>query len=83
VLFQRKYSLTLLWLFAAIVIVTSILDSAGAATHRLVVQNVEISPRVAKTGENVRVQANIRNNGNKTENCCVKTFVGDSVVEEI
>lgn len=82
-LIQRKCSITLLSLLAAIVITTSILDSAGAATHRFVVQNVKISPRFAKIGENVRVKANIRNNGNTTKNCNIKTFVGDSVIEEI
>jgi hypothetical protein len=83
VLKQMTRSLTLLSLLVAIVIVTSILDSARGASDGLVIQNVEISPRVAKIGENVTVNAKIRNTGKNTTNCNITTYVGKSVVEEL
>jgi hypothetical protein len=83
VLVKKKFALTLSCLLFAMIIATSVLDSAGAATNRLVVQNVNISPRFAKIGENVQVKASIRNNEHETKNCHVKTFLGDSVIEEI
>jgi hypothetical protein len=79
----KKRSLTVLSLVAAIVIVASILENAKGARDRFVVQNGEISPKVAKNGENVRVKANLRNLENKTKNCCVTAFVGESVVGEL
>ena len=51
-------------------------------TDKLLVQNVEISPRVATIGESVRIKANMRNTGRSTIKCDAKAFVGESVVEE-
>jgi len=62
---------------------SSSLVSAGAPTHKLVVQNMDISPKVAKIGENVRVKANIRNNGNTATTCNVKALIAESTVEEL
>jgi len=73
----------MLSLFIAIVIATSVLANVKAAKDGLVVQNVEISPKIARNGEGVRVKANLRNLENKTKNCCVTAFVGESVVEEL
>ena len=80
---QRKCSSTLLSLLVAILIVISILDSAGAATHNFVVHSVEISPKVARNGENVRVKADLRNLENKTKKCYITASVGESVIEEL
>ncbi|MCW4054767.1 MAG: hypothetical protein NWE84_07625 [Candidatus Bathyarchaeota archaeon] len=81
-LIQTKLSRTVLSLFVAAVIVTSILATAKGTKDGFVVQNVQISPKVATNGENVRVKANLRNMENKTKNCCITAFVGESVVEE-
>ncbi|UCF44729.1 MAG: hypothetical protein JSW44_02835 [Candidatus Bathyarchaeota archaeon] len=82
-LIQTKLSKTLLSLLIIVVIATSIFDNARGARDGFVVQNVEISPKVARNGENVRVKANLRNLENKTKKCCITAFVGESVVEEL
>jgi len=81
-LIQTKLSRTVLSLFVAIVIVTSILATVKGAKDGFIVQNVEISPKVAANGEDVRVKANLRNMENKTKNCCITAFIGESIVEE-
>jgi hypothetical protein len=80
---KTKLSRILLSLLIAAVIATSILNDADGARDGFAVQNVEISPKVARNGENVRVKANLRNLENKTKSCCVTAFVENSVVEEI
>ena len=79
---KRKPLMTLLPLLVFFVIAASILDSAMGAPNKLLVQNVDISPRVAKIGESVRIKANMRNVGRSTIKCDAKAFVGESVVEE-
>ena len=81
-LIRTKLSRTVLSLFVAIVIVTSILATVKGAKEGFIVQNVEISPKVAATGEDVRVKANLRNMENKTKSCCITAFIGESIVEE-
>lgn len=81
-LIQTKLSRTVLSLFVAIVIVTSILATVKGAKDGFIVQNVEISPKVAANGEDVRVKANLRNMENKTKSCCITAFIGESIVEE-
>jgi hypothetical protein len=82
VLIQRKCSLTLFAVLIVFVIATSSLVSAGTSPHKLTLQNIKISPKVARIGENVRVEADIRNIGKNTTVCDVTAFVGESVVEE-
>jgi len=82
VLIQRKRSLTLLTVLIAFIIATPSLVSAGAPSHKLTLQNIKISPKIAKIGENVRVEADIRNIGKNTTVCDVTAFVGESVIEE-
>jgi hypothetical protein len=82
VLIRRKCSLSLFAVLVVLVIATSSLVSAGTPTHQLTVQNMKISPEVARIGENVRVEANIRNIGKNTTICDVTAFIGESVVKE-
>lgn len=82
---KGKPSLTLLSLLVVVVVGASILDCALCASdksEKLLVQNVEISPKVASAGESVRVKANLKNIGKNTKNCNAKAVVGESVVEE-
>ena len=82
---KGKPSLTLLALLVIIVIGVSLFECATCApdnSEKLLVQNVEISPKVASPGESVRVKANLKNIGKSTKNCNVKAFVGESVIEE-
>ncbi len=79
---KGKLSITLLSLLVFLIIAYSILDSAMGYNDKLVVQNVDISPRIAKIGESVRVKANMRNAGKSTKNCDIKALVCESVVEE-
>ena len=82
VLIQRKCSLTLFAVLIAFVIATPSLVSAGAPSQQLTLQNIKISPKIAEIGENVRVEAYIRNVGRNTTVCDITAFVGESVVEE-
>jgi len=82
---RGKPSLTLLSLLVTIVIGASLFEYALSApdeSGKLLVQNVEISPKVAKAGESVRVKANLKNIGKSTKNCNAKALVGESVIEE-
>ena len=82
---KSKRSLTLLSLLIFIVIYTSIFECALCApnkSEKILVQNVEISPKIATTGESVRVKANLKNIGKSTKQCNAKAFVGESVIEE-
>ena len=82
---KGKPSLTLLSLLVVIVIGVSLFECATCApnkSEKLLVQNVEISPKVASPGESVRVKANLKNIGKSTKNCYAKAFVGEFVIEE-
>ena len=79
---NSKLSRKLLSVLIAIVIIASFLNCAMAAPKKLVVQNVEIYPKVVKLGENVRVKAKLRNTGRNTIKGNAKALVGESVVEE-
>lgn len=82
---KGSHSLTALSLLVVIVIGASIIDCALCApdkSDKLLVQNVEISPKMTKAGESVRVRANLRNIGKSTKICNAKVFVGESVIEE-
>lgn len=79
---KSQPSLTLLSLLVALVIAASVSNCVMGARDKLLVQNVEISPRVAKVGESVGIKANIKNAGKFTKKCCVRAYVGESVVEE-
>lgn len=81
-LIQRKCLLTLLSVLIVAVIASSSMVSSGASTQKIIVQNIELSPKVANIGENVRVKANIRNTGKNSTTFNVKAFVGASAVEE-
>ena len=80
---KNKQSLSLLSLLFAIVVVSSVLDCAICQPDKIQVQNVEISPKIAEIGQNVRVTANIRNFGKQKKTCDVKACFGDYVVEEL
>lgn len=57
-----------------------LLHNVRAEPFLLGVQDVEIAPAVAKIGELVRFNMNIKNNGKNTTSCNVTTYCGDCVV---
>jgi hypothetical protein len=80
---KNKHSLSLLSLLFVIIVISSVLDCAICQPDKIEILNVEISPKVAEIGQNVKVTANIRNFGKQKKTCDVKACFGDYVVEEL
>lgn len=70
-------------LLVGIVMIAFSLKSVRAESFGLVVQDVEISPVVAKIGEPVGIGVTIKNIRKNTTSCNVTVFCGDCVVEEV
>ena len=79
---KNKHSMFLLSCLFVIVFISSVLNIAICGPDRWVVQNKEISPKVAEIGQSVRVSANIRNVGRDKKTCNIRAYVGDCFVEE-
>ena len=80
---KNKHSLSLLSLLFVIIVISSVLNCATCELDKIVVQNVEISPKVVEIGQNVKVSANIKNIGKNKKICDVKACIGDCVVKEL
>lgn len=70
-------------LLFGIVMIVFFLSSVRGESFGLVVQDVEISPVVAKIGELVGIGVTIKNVGKNATRCNVTVFCGDSVVEGV
>ena len=79
---KKKHSLSLLSLLFVIVVVSSILNCAICGPDKILVLNVEISPKIAEIGQNVRVSAQLKNIGRDQKTCKIKACFGECVVEE-
>lgn len=79
---KKKHSLSLLSLLFVIIVVSSILDCAICQPNKILVNNVEISPKNAEIGQNVRVSAQLKNVGKDKKTCKIKACFGECVVEE-
>ena len=77
---QLRRSTTQFLLLVGVFMTAFFLKSVRGESFGLLVQNVEISPAVAKIGELVRIQVTIKNVGKNAVSCNVTAFCGDCIV---